>query len=80
MPLTTKQHRALDQVTDLLETALGIVANLQMEKETAFNEKSERWQEGEMGQEAMGELSFLQQTQSAIGQAQECVAELTGPV
>lgn len=79
MAQTKRYAAALDKVGDLLEEALTIVQELQVDKQVTFDSRSDQWQTGEKGKEAMEELSLLEQLASALESAQEAQSELTAP-
>ena len=73
----SKRHAAaLDKVGDLLEEVLSIVRGLEQDKQLVLDSRSEKWQAGEKGKEAMEELSFLEQLASSIEEAQEFLGNL----
>ena len=73
----SKRHAAaLDKVGDLLEEVLSIVRELEQDKQLVLDSRSEKWQAGEKGKEAMEELSFLEQLASSIEEAQEFLGNL----
>jgi hypothetical protein len=72
-----KRHAEMfQQACNSLDDALNIVRELQEEKQEVFDERSERWQESEKGQEAQEELSTLEQAELHIEEARGFLNEL----
>lgn len=73
----TKRHSAaLDKADSLLEDALNIVNSVLAEKQLVFDGRSDRWQAGEKGKEALEELATLEQAAATIEATQEFLNQL----
>jgi hypothetical protein len=55
---------AIDRYNEVLAEARGFVEDIYNERQGEFDDKSERWQEGDTGQIAQGWLSELEQIEN----------------
>lgn len=76
--MKTTQIKQLEKHYEAIENAKLAIEDIKSELEDAFSEKSEKWQEGEKGEEAQDEISNLEYLIDGLDDSLSRISELTG--
>lgn len=76
--MSKKNAKKLSEAVSSLEAAKATIEEIRDDLQSAFDEKSERWQEGEAGEAAHAEIETLENGISSLDDALSSLGEIEG--
>jgi hypothetical protein len=76
LAVTKAQKRRLADLAEQLGDIRAELGDLAAELESAYDNRSERWQESEKGQDAQGEIDGVRQAEESAGEAETALEDL----